>query len=266
MPEGDTVYITCQRLHRALAGRVVTRFDLRLPKLALADLSGAETTEVIPRGKHILMRFSNGQTLHTHLRMDGSWRVGPAAAKPRGRDYEIRALVGNADWLAAGFRVHDVKLVSTAEEDEVVGHLGPDLLAADYDQDEALRRFAGQPDRPISEALLDQRLVAGIGNVYKSDLLFLQRTSPYARVADVERLPAILTDAVRLLRGNLGDYNRSTTGWRQPGQQYWVYGRAGKACRVCRTEIRRDDGIGTIGGAPEERITFFCPRCQHVDA
>lgn len=210
------------------------------------------------------MRFDNGQTLHSHLRMDGSWRVGRAGQRPRGRDFEIRALVGNSEWLAAGFRVHDLKLVPTAEEDSVVGHLGPDLLSADYDQDEALRRFAAQPDRPIAEALLDQRLAAGIGNVYKSELLFLHKTSPYARVADATELPAILTDAARLLRGNLGDYNRSTTGWRQPGQQYWVYGRGGKACRNCRSEIQRDEGIGTVGGSPEERITFFCPRCQHV--
>jgi len=264
MPEGDTVFITCQRLHRALAGRPVTRFDLRSPQLALADLTGSDVLEVVSRGKHILMRFSTDQTLHSHLRMDGSWRVGPARARPRGRDFEIRALVGNAEWLAAGFRVHDLKLVPTAAESDVVGHLGPDLLSDDYDQAEALRRFAAQPERPIAEALLDQRLAAGIGNVYKSELLFMHRTSPYLPVADVTALPAILTDAARLLRGNLGDYNRSTTGWRQPGQQYWVYGRAGKACRRCRAEIHRDEGIGTVGGAPEERITFFCPSCQHV--
>lgn len=264
MPEGDTVFITCQRLHRALAERPVTRFDLRVPGLALADLTGSDVLEVVPKGKHILIRFSTGQTLHSHLRMDGSWRVGPATARPRGRDFEIRALVGNSSYLAAGFRVHDLKLLPTAHESEVVGHLGPDLLHPDYDQAEALRRFSTQPDRPIAEALLDQRLVAGIGNVYKSELLFMQRTSPYAPVSEVDALPAILTDARRLLGGNLGDYNRSTTGWRQPGQQYWVYGRAGKACRVCRGAIERDEGIGTVGGAPEERITFFCPRCQHV--
>ncbi|HEX2904495.1 MAG TPA: DNA-formamidopyrimidine glycosylase family protein [Jatrophihabitans sp.] len=266
MPEGDTVYITCQRLHRALAGRAVTTFDLRVPTLALADLTGTDTTEVIPRGKHILMRFSDGQTLHSHLRMDGSWRVGPAAARPRGRNFEIRALVGNAEWLASGFRLHDLKLVPTAQEASVVGHLGPDLLASDYDSAEALRRFGEQPDRPIAEALLDQRLVAGIGNVYKSELLFLHGVNPWARVCDVADLAEVLSDAERLLRGNLGDFNRSTTGWRQPGQQYWVYGRAGKACRRCRGAIQRDEGVGAIGGAPEERITFFCPHCQHVQA
>jgi endonuclease-8 len=294
VPEGDTVYISAQRLDRALAGRPITRFDLRVPDLALADLTGAQTLQVLPRGKHILMRFSTGQTLHSHLRMDGSWRVGPARDRPRGRDFEIRALVGNAAWLAAGFRVHDLRLLPTSDEAEVVGHLGPDLLAPDFDRAQALERFAGRPARAIGQALLDQRLVAGIGNVYKSELLFLHRRSPYASVADTVELPAILDDAVRLLRGNLGNYQRSTTGWRQPGQQYWVYGRAGKACRVCGSAVRRDDGAGAgaAGGAAaaagagagagapaaanaggserdgagvrDERITFYCPRCQGV--
>jgi endonuclease-8 len=264
MPEGDTVFVTCRRLHSALAGRPVTRFQLRVPQLALADLTGASVVEVVPRGKHIMMRFSTDQTLHSHLRLDGSWRVGHAAARPRGRDHEIRALVGNQEWLAAGFRLYDIKLVPTAEENQLVGHLGPDLLSADFDAAEALRRFVAQPDRQIAEALLDQRLVAGIGNVYKSELLFLHRVSPYARVAEVEELPAILTDAQRLLAGNLRDFSRSTTGWHQPGQQYWVYGRGGKACLRCRSAIQRDAGPGVAAGVPEDRVTYYCPSCQRV--
>jgi endonuclease-8 len=261
VPEGDTIYIACQRLHAALAGRPVTRFDLRTSTLALADLTGATVTEVVPRGKHILMRFSTGQTLHSHLRMDGSWLVGPATARPRGRDFEIRALVGNAEWLATGVRVHDLKLVATAAEHEVVGHLGPDLLAPDFDRDEALRRFTGQPSRPIGEALLDQRLAAGIGNVYKSEVLFLNRLSPFLPVAEVPDLGAVIDDSARLLRGNLRDHSRSTTGWRQPGQQYWVYGRAGKGCRRCGTRVLQCEQ----GDDPAtERITFYCPSCQAV--
>jgi endonuclease-8 len=265
VPEGDTVLIASRRLQAALTDRPVTRFDLRIPKLALADLTGSTVSEVVARGKHILIRFDVGQTLHSHLRMDGSWRVGPAGVRPRGRDFEIRALIGNAEWLAAGFRLHDLALIASTAEHELVGHLGPDLLAPDFDRAEALRRFAEQPDREVGEALLDQRLVAGIGNVYKSELLFLHRLNPWRPVAEVADLPALLDDAVRLLRGNLGDYNRSTTGWRQPGQQYWVYGRAGKGCRVCGTAIRRDEGSPTGQGAPEERITFYCPACQQVD-
>jgi len=259
VPEGDTVYITSQRLHAALAGRPVTRFDLRTPALALADLTGATVTDVVPRGKHILIRFSTGQSLHSHLRLDGSWQVGPAASRPRGRDFEIRALVGNAEWLAAGFRLHDLKLLATDAEHEVVGHLGPDLVTPDFDRAEALRRFTAQPSRPIGEALLDQRLAAGIGNVYKSEVLFLNRVSPFLPVADVPDLGAVIDDAARLLRGNLRDYSRTTTGWRQPGQQYWVYGRAGKGCRRCGTVVRQCEQ----GEDPAtERTTYFCPSCQ----
>jgi formamidopyrimidine-DNA glycosylase len=261
MPEGDTIYITSQRLHTALAGRPVTRFDLRTPALALADLTGATVTEVVPRGKHILIRFSNGQTLHNHLRMDGHWQVGPATSRPRGRDFEIRALVGNADWLAAGFRLHDLRLLATDAEHEVVGHLGPDLVAAHFDRAEALRRFAAQPAQPIGEALLDQRLAAGIGNVYKSEVLFLNKVSPFLPVSEVPDLGAVLDDSARLLRGNLGEYSRTTTGWRQPGQQFWVYGRAGKGCRRCGARIQQCEQ----GDDPAtERITYFCPSCQGV--
>ena len=240
----------------------MTRFDLRTPALALADLTGASVTEVVPRGKHILMRFSTGQSLHSHLRMDGGWRIGPAGSRPRGRDYEIRALVGNADWLAAGFRVHDLRLVATAAESEVVGHLGPDLLAPEFDRAEALRRFAAQPSRQIGVALLDQRLVAGIGNVYKNELLFLHNLSPFLPVAEVPDLGAVLDDAVRLLRGNLGSLTRTTTGWRQPGQQHWVFGRTGKGCRRCGAVVRKCEQ----GEDPAtERITYYCPACQAVD-
>jgi endonuclease VIII len=265
VPEGDTVLITSRRLHAALADRPVTRFDLRVPALALADLTGSTVREVVARGKHILIRFDTGQTLHSHLRMDGSWRVGAAGSRPRGRDFEIRALVGNSEWLAAGFRLHDLALVPSTDEDGLVGHLGPDLLAPDFDKAAALRRFADQPGREIAQALLDQRLVAGIGNVYKCELLFLHRLNPWATVSEVGDLSGLLDDAVRLLRGNLGDYSRSTTGWRQPGQQFWVYGRTGKACRVCGTAIRRDEGQPSGQLAPDERITFFCPRCQQVE-
>ncbi len=215
----------------------------------------------MPRGKHILIRFSTGQSLHSHLRLDGGWRVGPATSRPRGRDFEIRALVGNSDWLAAGFRVHDLKLIATDAEDDVVGHLGPDLLAPEFDRAEALRRFAEQPSRPIAEALMDQRLAAGIGNVYKSEVLFLNKLSPFLPVSEVPDPGAVLDDATRLLRGNLSGYQRSTTGWRQPGQQYWVYGRTGKGCRRCGTVIEeRHQGDDPV----EERVTFFCPSCQSV--
>src|ERR1700709_1078271 len=109
MPEGDTVWLTAKRLNDALGGRIVTTFDLRVPQLATADLRGKSIREVLARGKHILMRFENELTLHSHLRMDGSWHIGPPGRAARSRpEHTIRALVGNADWLATGFRVRDL--------------------------------------------------------------------------------------------------------------------------------------------------------------
>jgi endonuclease-8 len=261
VPEGDTVFITAQRLDTALTGRTVTHFDLRVPALALADQQGTTVLHVAPVGKHLLMRFSDGRTLHSHLRMDGAWRVGRRDQRPRGGpDHTIRALVGNDTWLAAGFRVHDLALLPTSDEGVLIGHLGPDLLDPDFMLDEAMSRFAADPARPIGEALLDQRLVAGIGNVYKSELLFLHGLDPWAPVAQVPDLDGVLTDAARLLRANCGRFNRSTTGWTQPGQQYYVYGRRGRGCRHCGTAIRQDEQ----GSAAQERVLYYCPSCQHV--
>ncbi len=258
MPEGDTVYIAARRLDAALAGREVTRFDLRVAPLALASAIGTTIREVVPVGKHLLMRFSDGRTLHSHLRMDGSWRVRSTSERLPARDFEIRAIVGNDEWTATGSRVHDLRLIPSSEESSLIGHLGPDLLADDVDLSEALRRFTEDGDRAIGEALLDQRLVAGIGNVYKCELLFLHRLSPWRPVRDVADLAAVLTDAVRLLRANLGSMNRSTTGWSQPGQQYYVYGRRGRGCRRCGTRI-----IATEQGpAGTERVLYYCPNCQ----
>jgi formamidopyrimidine-DNA glycosylase len=262
MPEGDTVFITAQRLNEALSGRTVTRFDLRVPALALADERGTSVTAVVSNGKHLLIRMASGRTLHSHLRMDGAWRVGPATQRARGgADHEIRALVGNDEWLAAGFRVHDLALVATRDEASLVGHLGPDLLDQHFDRAEALRRFRDRADdTTIGDALLDQRLVAGIGNVYKSELLFLRRLNPWHTVGNVEHLDLLLDDAVRLLNANRGRFSRSTTGWTQPGQQYYVYGRNGRPCRRCGTIIRRDEQ----GTSSMERVLYYCPSCQNV--
>ncbi|MDQ1690175.1 MAG: endonuclease [Pseudonocardiales bacterium] len=259
MPEGDTVYLTAQRLRTALEGRPVTQFDLRIPSLALTNQVGTTVREVVPVGKHILMRFSDGRTLHSHLRMDGAWRVNPAGQRPRGGPgHAIRAVVANADSVAVGYRVHDLSLIDTACESEVVGHLGPDLLAAQFDVAESIHRFTAQPDRLIGDALLDQRLVAGIGNVYKCELLFLHRLNPWQTIAGTTDLEAVLIDAARLLKGNIGRFNRSTTGWTQPAQQYYVYGRTGRGCRRCGTAIRQD----AQGDPSMQRVLYYCPSCQ----
>jgi endonuclease-8 len=255
VPEGDSVYHAAQQLHDALAGWVVTRFELRVPRLALADLTGQTVTEVRPRGKHLLMRFSNGCTLHSHLLMDGAWRISAARSGPRGGPaHQIRALVGNAESLAAGYRVHELAIVDTGHECRLVGHLGPDLLDPAWDRDEALSRLATAGDRPIGEALLDQRLVAGIGNVYKAELLFLHRLNPWQPTSTVRNLGAVLDDGARLLNANRDTPLRSTTGSSRPGEQHWVYGRRGRSCRRCRTPIRQDQR--------GDRVNYFCPSCQ----
>jgi formamidopyrimidine-DNA glycosylase len=259
MPEGDTVFITARRLDKALAGRALTRFELRVPQLALADETGSLVTQVFPVGKHLLMRMSSGRTLRSHLRIDGNWLVGSASRPPRGGPaHAIRAVVGNIEWLASGVRVHDLALVDTTMEHTLVGHLGPDLLDPNFDRAEALRRLAAQPARPVGDTLLDQRLVAGIGNVYKSELLFLHRVNPWAPVGSVDSLGDLLDDAVRLMKANIDHYDRSTTGSREPGRRLWVYGRAGRPCPRCGTPVR----LAEQGDATMERILYFCPSCQ----
>src|SRR5205807_3278804 len=132
MPEGDVVWYTARRLHEALAGRTLTRSDFRVPRLATADLSGDSVTEAASRGKHLLIRTRNGLTVHTHLRMDGSWRVRPAAERMRDT-HRIRLVLANDDWQAIGYQLGVVELIRTAEESQVTGHLGPDLLGQDWD-------------------------------------------------------------------------------------------------------------------------------------
>ena len=259
MPEGDTVWLTAHRLDQALRGRTVTVFDLRVPQLALADLRGATVTEVLARGKHLLTRFDTGQTLHSHLKMDGSWYLTRAGTRPkRFPDHDIRAQLGNDEWLATGYRVHDLAIVATTDEASLVGHLGPDLLGADWDLDEALRRLRSAPEVAIGEALLDQRNLAGIGNLYKCEALFVERIDPWTPVADVPDLARLVTRAQRLLRANRDHPAQSTTGSTRRGEEHWVYGRKNERCLRCGTAIARAEQ----GTPPYQRSTYWCPRCQ----
>lgn len=262
MPEGDTVWLTAKRLHDALAGRQVTTFELRVPQLATRDLSGDTVREVIARGKHILIRFAGGLTLHNHLRMDGSWHIVAAGRRPSALpEHMIRALIGNDTWSAAGYRVHDVRLVRTADEGQLVGHLGPDLLGPDWDVDLAVQRLHTQTDRPVGEALLDQRNLAGIGNLYKCEALFVERVNPWTSIARVADLGRLVVTAQRMMRVNRDHPGQSTTGLPGRGREHWVYQRAGAACRRCRTPIRH----AVQGDPPYQRDTFWCPTCQPLE-
>jgi len=254
VPEGDVVWYTARRLHEALAGRVLTRSDFRVPRYATVDLAGQTVTEAIARGKHLLIRTGNGLTVHTHLKMDGSWRIGPAGAR-LAQAHTIRLVLANADWQAVGHQLGITEVLPTSAEDQVTGHLGPDLLGTDWDTAEAVRRLTKDPGRPIGEALLDQRNLAGIGNLYKSEVLFLRGVSPWSAVADVRDPERMVELARRLLDANKARIGQVTTGDARPGRQTWVYGRAGAPCRRCGTPVRsRADGA--------DRITFWCPACQ----
>jgi endonuclease-8 len=165
VPEGDTVWLTAHRLDQALRGRPLTVSDFRIPTLATVDLCGRTVSEVIARGKHILVRLDTDLTIHSHLRMDGSWYLSRTGASPPRRHpaHQIRALLGNVEWLASGYRVHDLRVVPRASEADLVGHLGPDLLGPDWDDGHAAANLRREPDVAIGEALLDQRNLAGIG-------------------------------------------------------------------------------------------------------
>lgn len=257
MPEGDVVFAAARRLHTALAGRVLTRSDFRVPRLATADLTGRTVDEVVPRGKHLLTRVENGLTVHTHLRMDGAWQV-RSARDPVPRDHRLRLVLANAEWQALGFSLGVVELLRTEQEDRAVGHLGPDLLGPDWDAAEAVRRLLERPDRPVGEALLDQSRLAGIGNLYKAEVLFLRGVHPWRQVGEVADLEALVELARKLMSANRDHVGQVTTGLRRRGAQTWVYGHAGRPCRRCGTPIKRADQ----GERPQERITFWCPSCQ----
>jgi endonuclease-8 len=259
VPEGDTVWLTAKRLHQALRDQAVTTFDLRVPELATRDLTGETLSEVTARGKHILMRFACELTLHSHLRMDGSWYLVAAGRRPHHLpEHMVRARVGNDAWLATGYRVHDLRIVRTSDERQLIGHLGPDLLGSDWDPAEAVRRLTARPERAVGDALLDQRNLAGIGNLYKSETLFIERVNPWTEVGAVADLRRLVATAQRLLYANRDHPEQSTTGLLARGQQHWVYQRGGRPCRRCATPIRRADQ----GELPRQRSTYWCPRCQ----
>ncbi|MEU1275918.1 DNA-formamidopyrimidine glycosylase family protein [Streptomyces sp. NPDC005799] len=259
MPEGDTVWQTARRLHGALAGKVLTRSDLRVPKYATADLTGRTVLDVTPRGKHLLTRVEGGLTLHSHLKMDGAWKVFANGLRwTGGPSHQIRVILGNEDRTAVGYRLPVLELMRTSDEQRVVGHLGPDLLGPDWNPERALANLLADPARPLGEALLDQRNLAGIGNVYKSELCFLLGVTPWLPVAALpaERAAKLPEFAKMLLEANRDRPVRSTTGRR--GQDLFVYGRAPRPCLRCRTSIR----VADQGDGSRERPTYWCPHCQ----
>jgi endonuclease-8 len=273
MPEGDTIFRAARTLHRALAGKPVVRFESVFPALTRVHVDTPLTDQTIEgvsaTGKHVLMRFSGGLVLRTHMRMNGSWHIyRPHESWQRPRR-DMRIVVATADFVAVGFNVPVAEFVAArhlARHDEL-RRLGPDLLSETFDEAEACLRIKARPAEPIADVLLNQRVMAGIGNVYKSEVLFACRINPFAPVRDLDdaALICLISTARRFLLANVHSslapmttYTgyRRTTGRDNPGERLWVYGRAGQPCRRCGTGVSLDKH-GT-----DARLTYWCRGCQ----
>jgi endonuclease-8 len=251
MPEGDTVFRTADTLRKALVGHMLTRCDVRVPRFATVDLSGHVVDEVCSRGKHLLIRVGPA-SIHSHLKMDGSWRV---TSRTGHSDYRVRIILEASDIRAVGIDLGVLEILDRDHDGDAVDHLGPDLLGDDWDAQVAADNLTAHPDRPIAETLLDQRVLAGIGNVYCNELCFVSGhlpTAPVSAISDPYRLVARARD---MLWVNRFRQNRCTTGDTRAGRQLWVYGRARQSCRRCGTPIKDDD--------TGDRVAYWCPACQH---
>lgn len=254
MPEGDTVFHTASNLRDALVGKTLTRCDIRVPRYATVNLSGHAVDEVVSRGKHLFIRVGPA-SIHSHLKMDGIWRVVPRG-KPTRQAYKIRIILETDDIQALGIDLGVLEVLDRENDEDVVAHLGPDLLGEDWNPEVAAANLAKDPDRPIATALLDQRVLAGVGNVYANELCFVFGRIPTSPVSSLPDPLRVVNRARDMLWANRSRWNRTTTGNRRPGQDLWVYGRAGEPCRRCDTPIRRAES------SDAERITYWCPSCQ----
>ena len=271
MPEGDTIFRTARTLHRALAGRSVTRFESVYPKLTRIDhdspLAGRTVLSVTARGKHVLMTFSGDLILHTHMRMNGSWHIYRPGERWRAPRHEMRICVDTAKYVAVGFSIPVAEFLTSAQfaQHEQLQALGPDLTDPDFDRSEVRRRMAGLATEPLHDVLLNQRVVAGIGNVLKSEVLFVARINPFMQAVELadEAFDRLMDAARRLMDMNTREsttlppaFGRRTTGSLDPHAKLYVYGREGKPCRACGSAIEaRKTGL-------DARLTYWCPRCQ----
>ena len=281
MPEGDTIFRAARSLNRALAAKTVVHFESVFPKLSRVDedapIAGRTIESVVARGKHILMHFgpatrATGQALvlRTHMRMNGSWHIyrpGERWQRPR---VDMRIVVATGDFVAVGFNIPVAEWLATRSlpRHQELRRLGPDLLADDFDANAALALLRARPTEAIATVLLNQRVMAGIGNVYKSEVLFACRINPFANVQALsdEQLHCLIATARKFLQANVTEgvaamttylgYGRRTTRRDAPSERLWVYGRAGEACRRCGTPVRLDKRGDDV------RLTYWCPTCQ----
>lgn len=257
MPEGDTVWLAARRLHEALAGRTLTETDLRVPALATVDLTGREVVQVTSRGKHLLMDIDDGLTLHSHFRMEGTWHLyRPGDRWHGGPMHTVRAILRTSDRVAVGYRLGELDLWRTDEVTRHLRHLGPDVLGPDWDAQEVLRRILAHPEIPIVEALRDQRNLAGLGNIYVCESLFLHGVDPFTPVAGVADPAGIVETARELITRNAPRPSQATTG--DERRPHFVHGRRRRPCYRCGTPVRAREA----GEPGRRRWTYWCPTCQ----
>ncbi|HUX45100.1 MAG TPA: DNA-formamidopyrimidine glycosylase family protein [Terracidiphilus sp.] len=277
MPEGDTLFRTARTLHRALAGKPVTGFRSTYPLLTRfhddTPLTGQLVRLVESRGKWLLIHFSGGATLATHMLMSGSWHIYRPGERWQKPVSHMRIILENADLLAIGFHV-PVARMHTAQSlarELRIPNVTLDLLSPDFDVQAACACITLNAEREIADVLLDQHVLAGVGNEFKSEICFVCAVNPFARVASLsaEQIAALVAACQRLLRANVledsGDtlvtyrgLHRRTTHESDPGESVWVYGRAEQPCRRCGACIER-----RLQG-PDARVTFWCPLCQPI--
>jgi endonuclease-8 len=260
MPEGDTIRRLADKITRRFAGERCARCVTRDPRLVGLDLAGRTLVGAEAVGKHLLIRFDDGRTLHAHLRMDGSFDVGRASREP---EWRRRVELWMETGRLTAVDVPILEVVPTAHEDAVVGHLGPDLCGAVApDLDEVLERVVSDPARPIAGALLDQRNVAGFGNVYVVEIPFLFGVSPNQVVGSIDGLEPLLALGAALIRTNAARGPQNTTGRRLTVSDHWIYGRRRRPCPVCAATL---DGWEE-GESPWGRVSTWCPSCQQMKA
>jgi endonuclease VIII len=274
MPEGDTIFRAARALNSALAGGTVTRFESVFPHLTRIDhdqpLRGRIVERVESRGKHLLMWLSGNLVLRTHMRMHGSWHLYRPGERWQRPHHEMRILIGTPRFEAIAFSVPVAEFVAAADLDEHgdLRELGPDPLSDSFAPGEAVARLSARGDVEVADALLDQRAIAGIGNIYKSEILFACRVNPFTPVRELEpeTIARLVATAAKLLRANVAADSgsgivtytgpRRTTGRADPAARLWVYGRGGKPCRRCGTPVsRRKQG-------EHARSTYWCEGCQ----
>lgn len=266
MPEGDTVYRTAAQLRAALEGNVLSRTQFRVNTYANLDLAGLTVARVWPHGKHLFIQAGD-HVIHSHLKMEGAWHAYRSGEKWRKPAWQARVVLETDSWQAVGYTLGILEVMNTADAAARTAHLGPDLLGSDWDIGQARERILTRPARGIGMALLDQRNLAGIGNVYRSELCFVRGLDPRTPAASVHDLDALLALAHRMLWANKDRAQRCTTGNMRRGHTLWVYGREHEPCWRCGTLIQRhliDEEGFTQGARPtaDERIVYLCPSCQ----